>query len=381
MPFPVFSPPPIFSPQPNVALTYDPPPRNGAFEISQECEMPSFIVTAILSEPYSPSPSWPQLSQVKQESLNAALSALDKRGMLAYHWNITLGFDGSNCPHAVKRGANTAYPPIMADTACNQFRVTFREVEGGDLRVSVLITGPGGIAVYASSQLKVVGTNPAPGQLANYRPAIPLLFRRIINQESRGRQFLRDRSDMPLFNSSNDGGVGICQVTPPQNDEQVWSWKANLAAGLDIWNGKQQQSDLYYQQVRTNRKSVVNTKLDRFVTFGEMINAYNEARRKNDPAAQSLDITLPPLSVDQSEMDTLRGYNGWAMNLHEFQVRVDENGLLHVNVDPSGKSGVAEWEQISGAARIAYYRKVNLSPNHWGDPHYVENVLRVAPAW
>jgi hypothetical protein len=381
--------------KPSVSLSYDPPTPDGIYEISSECVMPSIVVTASISDDYNlpggvfqARPRFPEQTLGIDARIKAAVSAhadfpqcRDYGSAVTFYWNVTLRFDGKDCPYAVGRGANTQHPPITAVTTSNRFKIPFELVEGGDLTVSVLATGPG-LHVTATGHLTVVGRNPTRGELANFQPPVALIFRRLLNQETGGKQFVQDRTARPVFNQNNDGGVGICQVTPPANDEQVWSWKANLRAGLAIWDDKRRLSDFYYRQVRNDREPVVNTNLNRFATFTEMVNAYNEARRRLNPSAHPLSVRLPPLSADQSEMDTIRGFNGWAKGLHEFQVRVDENGLLWVNVDPDGRSGSAEWEQVSQTAREAYYGRPPVLPRRkWGETNYVARVQRIAPAW
>jgi len=83
---------------------------------------------------------------------------------------------------------------------------------------------------------------------------------------------------------------------------------------------------------------------------------------------------LPDFTPAQLDLDSVRGYNGWAGKdafgnvLHEFRVPLDDAGNLVVNVG-SDNRGVIQWEQVPGSDR----------PQNTGDPNYVANVLAQQP--
>jgi hypothetical protein len=181
-----------------------------------------------------------------------------------------------------------------------------------------------------------------------------------------------------LFSGDNAGGVGICQLTSPApTDDQVWSWKENLKGGKALWTSKENVAKAYPDHVRKSSD------------FLALVKAYNDQRAasaaaeavkagKPAPVTPAVTVTLPDYTDDQLRLDTLRGFNGYAGQLHEYRVKVDANGLLVVTLGAGGAQGTAEWERISSADRIAFYDKIGLAANRRGDPNYVDDVERQA---
>ena len=223
----------------------------------------------------------------------------------------------------------------------------------------------------SSSNLTIVGTNPTIGSLQTAAPANPA-FRKLTRLESGLKQFLSP--GCPLFSQDNHGGVGLCQLTSPApTDDQVWSWKANLAGGIALWNSKESTARGVAATVRTSAPYVA------------LVAAYNAQRAATAAAAPRppgtpapvtppIPVTLPDYTADQLERETLRGFNGWAGGLREFRVKVDANGLLVVTLNAAGTQGTAEWEAVSAADRTAFYDSIGLAANKRGDPNYVNDV-------
>ena len=49
-----------------------------------------------------------------------------------------------------------------------------------------------------------------------------------------------------------------------------------------------------------------------------------------------------------------------------------------MTIDPSGTKGTAEWHRNTAAERKAHYQAIGLDSDHWGDPDYVDDVLKQA---
>jgi len=241
-----------------------------------------------------------------------------------------------------------------------------------------LIVRVGTVTLTAQSQnLQVTGTNPSVGALLSATPNNDA-FKKLMRIESGLSQFLSPTC--PYFSEDDYGGVGICQVTDPApTDDQVWSWKENVKAGWQLYQQKEKAARGYPAHVRNS------------VEFQTLVTAYNnqrlakstaaastagggQARTSNEAPPKPLLIELPDYTPDQLQRDTIRGYNGYAGGLHEYRVKVDENGLLGVTEDATGTKGTAEWEVITAAERTAYYDKINLPKKKRGDPNYVEDV-------
>jgi hypothetical protein len=105
--------------------------------------------------------------------------------------------------------------------------------------------------------------------------------------------------------------------------------------------------------------------------FAALSAQYAASRRGAGAAAA---VTLPDFTPEQLELDTLRGYNGYAgadgylpaPSLHEFRVALDADGRLVVREE--GGRALAQWERVPASARPAA-----------GDPNYVAHVLSSRP--
>jgi hypothetical protein len=325
---------------PSVNLVLD--PTGPAFPISEDCAMPAIRVTA-----------------------NVVGVTPDPKVPLSYQWNVTLVFVGGACAHSLNR--RISHPEINATTQTNTFTIPFSQIRGGELTVSVTVR-VGNVLVNARSEkLQVVGTNPSTAALMNMVITNDA-FKKLMRLESGLRQFRTP--SCPLFSGDNLGGVGICQITsPPPTDDQVWSWKENLKAGLLFYKAKEVVARAYPRHVRDGQE------------FKNLVKEYNDkrvAKAKPEAPLKPLPIDLPDYTPEQLERDTVRGYNGYAGGLHEYRVKVDAAGLLVVNVDAGGNKGSAVWEVISTADRIAEYDRRNIPANHRGDPGYVDDVYNQA---
>jgi hypothetical protein len=331
-------------PPPQVVLSFS--PAGPQFAISEQCAMPAITATATLNN-VTPAPN----------------------AVLQYQWSVTLVFKGGSCAHSLNR--TIAHTPINVTTARNQLPITFTQIRGGDLVVKVSVRVGNTALTAESNGLKVVGTNPSIGSLGAAAPNNPS-FRKLLRLESGLRQFLAP--DCPLFSGDNAGGVGLCQLTSPApTDDQVWSWKENLNAGVRLWNTKESNAKAYPEQVRNGSD------------FKALVKAYNDQRAataadaakkagKPAPVTPPIAVTLPDYTAEQVRLDTLRGFNGYAGQLHEYRVKVDGNRLLVVTLNAAGTQGAAEWERVSKADRIAFYDQIGLGANRRGDPNYVEDV-------
>ena len=71
-----------------------------------------------------------------------------------------------------------------------------------------------------------------------------------------------------------------------------------------------------------------------------------------------------------------RGFNGYtALDLHEFRVATDEQGMLLVQENGDGKTGQAQWMRVSAEERREVYDARRTPLVNRGDPDYVDHVL------
>lgn len=307
-----------------VTLSYV--PVGPKFSISADAVMPTITVTAAL-----------------------AGATVDPRSPPVYTWNAMLVFTGSVTPHG--SGSNTTHRAIPPQTGPrNTFVIPFAEIRGGVLTVSVSVRVGTTTLAAQSTGLTIVGTNPTPAAIklkANAIGANKVRFRKQMRQESTLRQFVA--TGWPLFSGDNLGGVGLCQITrPAPTADQIWNWKANVDAGWALYLEKERIASAYPAHVRS-------------AILPALVTAWNNSRRPAAPIA----MTLPDYTADQLELDTIRGFNGFAGGLHEFRVRRDStpDRLLVVTIDASGTRGTVEWERVPVNERGTS-----------GDPNYVNNV-------
>ena len=329
---------------PSLELSFS--PAGPQFAITEQCEMPSIAVTANFKN-VTPDPKLP----------------------LQFRWKVTLVFTGGNCAHSQSRIIK--HPEINQVTPIGTLTIPFTQIRGGSLTVAVTVAaGPLNLAAE-SKGLEIVGTNPSVPALLGVCPKDDA-FKKLMRLESGLRQFRAP--GCPLFSGDNLGGVGICQITQPRpTDDQVWSWKENLAAGLALYRQKEAIARAYPNTVRNS------------AAFKTQVKAYNDARAAainakpktpgTAPAAvKELMIEVPDYTADQLQRDTLRGFNGYAGGLHQYRLKTDADGLLVVTENPNGSKGTAEWEEIRPADRNAYYDRVGIAQNRRGDPNYVNDV-------
>ena len=308
-----------------VVLSYD--PVGPKFSISADAVMPSITVSATLSG-----------------------VVVDPKTPPVYTWNAALAFVGSVTPHG--SGHNTSHRTIPAQTGPrNSFVIPFTEIRGGVLTVSVSVRVGANTLTAHSIGLTVVGTNPTPAAIktkANAIGATKVRFRKQMRQESSLMQFTT--SGWPHYSSDNLGGVGLCQITnPAPSADQTWDWKRNVDAGWALYREKEVIEQRFVTATRTGTE------------FRQWVTDWNHSRLPAKP----IPVTLPDYTAEQLELDTIRGFNGFANGLHEFRVHRGPapRRLLVVTLAAGGQSGAAEWERVPVNERGTS-----------GDPHYVEHV-------
>lgn len=325
---------------PKVTLSFTPP--GPEYAISETADMPLIKASATLA--------------------NVTVKPGDT---LEFNWSAKVEFNGHRCPHAM--GRTTAHPPIHAKTQPGDWIIPFTQTRGGALTVTVSVQVNHHKLSATSAGLHIVGTNPTPASLlcVSYPNET---FKKLMRLESGLVQFRGHpggTSKCPLFSSDNLGGVGLCQITRPRpTDDEVWDWTANVEAGKRFWDSKEANSRAFVTSQRTGDH------------FQGLVNDFNHRRAQHHLPA--IAVTLPDFTDDQIEKDTLRGYNGYAGGWHEYRIATDAHGHLVVTIDPGGTKGAAEWHHNTAAERRAHYQAIGLDTDNWGDPDYVEDVLKQA---
>jgi hypothetical protein len=311
-------------------LTIQIPQGQERFEISAAPAMPTVLAEAVVSG-----------------STQNLLTTL-------FRWTARVLFDGRGAPYSRPE------PPfnVIKKMTGPNLQILPRDwprFGGGNLtlRVDAVIDSQPMVAELGG--LTITGANPSPSDV---RLALGQdTLRRIANQESGFQQFL---GDWPKFSSDGANGAGIMQITPA-TIEQRWNWRANVAAGIAVFNDRYALTNTY---VASMSKSTA---------LAGLIAQYN-ARRVADKKS-ALTVTVPPFTEEQRLRDATRGYNGWAgqdpidpsLHLHEYRLR-KSGALPLVQESTDRKTGVLIWETVPTSDRPAS-----------GDPDYVEHVWAKSP--
>jgi hypothetical protein len=275
-----------------------------------------------------------------------------------FTWVIAIQFQCSGCTHGRTRQINDEFRLTSLGGDCT---IAFPRVRGGNLTITASAEVPAANCSCTKSTqgLKIRGVNPPRAAVNTACGTVSL--QKMVLQESGRCQFDADAetgaSTCPLFSGDGLGGVGMLQITRPSPSDDVhWDWLANINRGRQMLEEKRTTARGYPAQVRNS------------AVYQQLVRQF-AAGRKPPPT-----IVLPDFSADQLELDSIRGFNGWAgrdafgNNLHEFRVPLDAAGNLQVTVNAANR-GVIVWQRVPAADR----------PQATGDPNYVANVMRQIP--
>jgi hypothetical protein len=276
----------------------------------------------------------------------------DPTATATFQWVVSISFQCSDCRNGRAREINDQFG---FTTIGGKATISFPRIRGGQLTIAVSVNLPAQSFSATTNELHIRGINPP--QDEHKAACGTVIVQQMVMHESGSRQFNAPRdggvSECPLFSGDRLGGVGMFQITnPAPTPEDHWNWLANINHGLQILDQKRTVARGYPARVRNS------------AAFQALVQSFNAAR--SSPA----DIVLPDFTPQQLELDTTRGYNGWAGKdafgnvLHEFRVPLDADGNLQADVGADNR-GVIAWQQVSGADR----------PQNTGDPNYVSHVL------
>jgi len=297
----------------------------------------------------------PQMPVIQAEArFNGVLP--DPTATATFTWLVKIKFQCSDCTNGRTKEINDEFQLTSVGGKCT---INFPRIRGGALTIAVAVDTATKCYGIETKGLKIQGVNPPRGEVNVACGSV--IVQKMVMQESGRRQFdaAADAgvSDCPLFSGDRQGGVGLLQITNPKPTlDDHWDWTANISHGLQILAEKRAGARGYPARIRNSG------------AFQALVQRFNVGR--NPPAV----IVLPDFTPQQLELDTTRGYNGWAGTdafgniLHEFRVPLDAAGNLQVNVGPDNR-GVIAWQQVPAADR----------PQNTGDPNYVNNVLSQRP--
>lgn len=312
----------------------------------------------------------------------------DPTAQTSFDWKAQVTEVGFDCNH--DGGTTITAPGVTATVVGGQFQPNFAGTYGGTLyggQFQLTATAVIGGQTFTGDTKKqpnnddehILGTNPDQPTLMAAFPHNTL--RAIACQETGGRQFVADASAVanacPNWSRDNLLGAGIMQITPYTKIGLgiLWNWAANANGGTGIFNGLPTNGNpgFYPNQVAATN------------SFNTAITNLNNQRVANKlpPLA---DVIVPDFTtgnyntsanLQQDELDTIRGYNGWGgrdvwgLPLHEFRVLMDPNNTTLPLLIINNKTliGTTQWQQVLATQR----------PQTFGDPNYVGNVTGQLP--
>jgi hypothetical protein len=183
------------------------------------------------------------------------------------------------------------------------------------------------------------------------------------------RKIRADIGVCPKWSSDRQGGVGIMQITPFRDVNDLWNWRTNVNGGISIFASKIAPARAFPAQVAGDED------------FLALVDRYNQTRMANNQPP--ITVVVPPFTegdfgtddIRELELDTIRGYNGYCcatgqfgLLWHEFRVQLTLDGDLDLNVDEQTLTGRTRWQRIPVSER---------PPS--GDPNYVEKVTGLDP--
>ena len=332
-------------------------------------------------------------------------------GCNRFVWEGILSYDATK--YGAKIAKNFSYNKVISDTngiSGNHWKPQFigpSVFGGGDLTIHVWVlrqgepdnATPKRVPDTEIKDLKVLGKNPSFSEITSGLNNI--VYAKILNFESsiqfgvgtRGYEGLPRWEVNPPQKNIDRGlqGVGLSQVTPPTNDQQLWNWGVNVTAGLKILEDKAVKARAYPKDVNASINSLSGGWHKWLVSFN------NERKSNNLPAVEK--VVVPDfidggwefLPLGQVQYDALRGYNGFAgkdpggLRLHEFTLAFTGEHkpatnysnyhlqLSNIRQENNVWIGDASWVRVKPEERYPD----NKSDPHYlpGNTHYVDDVL------
>lgn len=200
--------------------------------------------------------------------------------------------------------------------------------------------------------------------------AYSTILKKIVSEETSWRQFYAaahkngSKAGYPFWNTKSDGGVGLMQVTKAEPDAQnVWDWRANLAAGIAIFTDKLRIAQTYAAKT-----------IQTFKQYKSAVATLNANRVANGLTPLE-SIHVPDWTADQKVEVALRAYNGASGTdslgipiLQEYELAASNKGLI-IKVNKLTLVGTARWVEVPIS------RRRTAAGKDIGDPNYVDDVL------
>lgn len=280
----------------------------------------------------------------------------DPSAKITFSWRAEVKFNSSGCKHgvhSVRDSSGIAHSSVCTTSSevltgsCigGKFSLQFTEIRGGNLELTVTANIGARSLVGKGTNVRIQGTNPAAVDIVAALPDDAI--RRIICRESSFRQFIpapnEENALYPQFSRDDLLGVGLGQITnPPPSPDEVWNWRANLAAAVSLYNEKKSIAQNYPKQVANS------------AGFKSLVNQLNQALAADPTKKAKIPVAVEVKYNDEQVLDdAIRAYNGFGaykddfgFPQHEFQIETDDSGNLVYTGDPSTGKVQAVWEKV-----------------------------------
>jgi len=244
---------------------------------------------------------------------------------IQFQWTVTIGLPAEGGGRDI---TDVSFTQTTTGKSVNFHGKAWNKlIRGGDVTITVKAVVNGQALEATMGGLEIIGENPSTAQIQAFidTRAIPAKFPAvtqysyhqvladIVTAESSNQQFV---DGLPNWSPDGKFGAGLMQVTPA-TDAEVWSWQANLSAGIALFNKDLAQAASFATQTAHKLNGQLKSLAKKLHLSGG--------------------VALAPFTGDDVVREAVQLFNGG----HDYQPLRDANGKLHVDI--SGNMGTVPW--------------------------------------
>jgi len=254
-------------------------------------------------------------------------------GEVNYEWKYSVEYEP---PYEVpgidfKHTYDDSSGAINADTT--KYIKQFNSFIGGNIKIKVKALAPDSTYKDSVANSLILGENPEPedarARISQLRSDIAIPLHCIMHWESSFKQF---SGGYPLAGSPCD--YGICQISYPESEEQIWDWHANLDRAIELYDEKVGSANRYVEQVRNGTD-----------VYSDPINHPEWVRHLRPDGVDGFP-NATNFTAEQLQTDIYQLYNGGHYYLWQPDdlENLDGPGQWIVNDVPNPSTGAARYQ-------------------------------------
>jgi len=250
---------------------------------------------------------------------------------IQFQWTVTIGLPAEGGGRDI---TDVSFTQTTTGKSVNFHGKAWNKlIRGGDVTITVKAVVNGQVMEATLGGLEIIGENPTAAQVQAFidTKKIPAKYpgvtqysydtvvADIVQAESSNQQFV---NGLPNWSPDGKFGAGLMQVTPA-TDAEVWSWQANLSAGIALFNKDLAQAASFATQTAHKLHAQLTSLAKKLHLTGGVV--------------------LAPFTGDDVVREAIQLFNGG----HDYQPERDANGKLHVDI--SGTMGTVPWIETANA--------------------------------